>query len=402
MALSSDERRTADGGRATPDGPADFDDLSLDRLRLRRSAKWVTHPDDVLPAWVAELDFELAPPVRDALRSAVELDDAGYANRGRLPEAFAAFAAGRLGWTVEPARVSLVADVMSGVAELLRVFTEPGDGIVINPPVYPPFFGIVGDVGRTVVEVPLTAGGDGRLDLDLAALGEAFAAGATAYLLCNPHNPTGHVLRREQLEAVAALASRYGVFVISDEIHGLMTMPGERHVPYVSLEAAGRAVTLIGASKAWNIAGLKCALIITGSDAMQDELVERLPRHVPYHVGHYGVLASVAAFEGGEPWLDGLVAQLDRNRRLLAELLADALPEVGYVPPSAGYLAWLDCRALGLGDDPAAAFLERGRVALSAGNVFGAQGAGHARLNFGTSGALLEEAVRRIAATVGR
>ena len=135
---------------------------------------------------------------------------------------------------------------------------------------------------------------------------------------------------------------------------------------------------------------------------MQVELVERLPRHVPYHVGHYGVLASVAAFEGGEPWLDGLVAQLDRNRRLLAELLADALPEVGYVPPSAGYLAWLDCRALGLGDDPAAAFLERGRVALSAGNVFGAQGAGHARLNFGTSGGLLEEAVRRIAATVGR
>jgi cystathionine beta-lyase len=206
----------------------------------------------------------------------------------------------------------------------------------------------------------------------------------------------------EELRTIAELAARYGVTVIADEVHAPLAMPGRAHVPYLTVDGAGeRGVAIVSASKAWNIPGLKCALIVTGSAGMHEVLDEGLPGHLPYHAGHLGVLASLAAFQHGGEWLDALVDHLDRNRAFLAELLRDRLPEVRYLPPPAGYLAWLDCRALGLGDDPAAAFLERGRVALSPGPPFGEQGKGFARLNFGTSSALLEEAVDRMAASIG-
>jgi cysteine-S-conjugate beta-lyase len=377
-----------------------FDNLSLDRLRLRQSAKWVKYPADVLPAWVAEMDFPLAPPVGEALRAAVERDDTGYPDGGRLPRAFAGFAARRFGWDVDPARVRLVADVMSGVAEVLRCVTAPGDAVVVNPPVYPPFSSVTEEIDRRIIAAPLAHGADGwRLDLD--AIERAFAAGARAHILCQPHNPTGTSFPAGDLSAVATLATHYDVVVVSDEIHAPMTMPGATHVPYLTLdEARDRGVAITGASKAWNIAGLKCALIVTGSERMDGLLTERLPKHLPYHVGHLGVLASLAAFEAGDSWLDALVAHLDLNRHRLARLLEAHLPEVGYRPPEAGYLAWLDCRALGLGDDPSEAFLEHGRVALSPGPTFGHPGRGFARLNFGTSGALLEDAVHRMESAV--
>jgi cystathionine beta-lyase len=373
--------------------PAAFDDLSLDTLRARRSAKWATYPADVLPAWVAEMDFALAGPVREVLRRAIELDDTGYPHPDGLGEAFARFAAERWGWTVDPGRVWLVADVMVGIAEALRLFTAPGDGVVINPPVYSPFFSAIAELGRTVVEAPLA----GR-ELDLDAVEHAFAGGARAYLLCNPHNPTGTVFSRAELEAIAELSARYDVPVVSDEIHAPLTLAGATHVPFASL-GDHRAVTITGATKAWNLAGLKCAVLVAGSARMAGELAA-LPESLRYHAGHLGVLGTIAAFESGGEWLDGLLAHLDGNRRRLAGLLAAQLPDVGYEPPAAGYLAWLDCRALGLGDDPAEAFLERGRVALSPGPRFGEQGRGFARLNFGTSGALVAEAVERMAAAL--
>jgi cysteine-S-conjugate beta-lyase len=371
--------------------------LSLDELRLRRSEKWLRYPPDVLPAWVAETDFELAPAVRDVLLAAVERGDTGYASPGELPEAFAGFAADRFGWTVDPSRVHVVADVMTGVLGMIETLTEPGDGVVVSPPVYPPFFFVTKEAGRTVVEAPLDA--SRRLDLD--ALERAFAGGARAYLLCNPHNPTGTVFTANELEGLAALAAAYDVLVVSDEVHAPMTMPGEHHVPFLALggDAAEHGVAIVSASKTWNLAGLKCAMVVAASERMQAEL-GKLPEHLRYHVGHFGVLAALAAFRDDRTWLDALIARLDANRRLLAELLADRLAAVGYHPPGAGYLAWLDCRELGLGDDPAAVFLERGRVALSSGVPFGEQGNGYARLNFGTSPALLEDAVRRMAASL--
>jgi cystathionine beta-lyase len=372
----------------------DFDAISLDELRARRSAKWRRYPADVLPAWVAEMDFPLAPPVRDALDAAVACGDTGYAEADSLPDTFVGFAAERWGWAVDPARTLLVADVMSGVAELLSALTAPGGGVVVSPPVYPPFFDVVRDIGREVVEVPL--GDDGRLDLD--GLEAAFAGGARAYLLCNPHNPTGAVPTADELRTIGELAAHHAVLVLSDEVHAPLTLPGATHTPLLTLGggAAEQGLALVSASKAWNVAGLKCALVVAASERGAAALA-RLPRHVRFHAGHFGVLAAVAAFGEGGEWLDALVGHLDAQRRLLARLLESELPEVRYEPPQAGYLAWLDCRELDLGDDPSAVFLERGRVALSPGPLFGAPGAGFARLNFGTSAALLAEAVSRIA-----
>jgi cysteine-S-conjugate beta-lyase len=376
---------------------AGFDDLSLETLRERRSAKWRMYEPDVLPAWVAEMDFALAAPVRDTLLRAVEDDDCGYPHPGRLGESFAAFASRRWGWSPDPARVRLVPDVMVAVAETLRTLTKPGDGVVINPPVYHPFFPAIEEVGRTVVQAPLASTGE-RWELDLDGLERVFAAGARAYLLCNPHNPTGRALARPELEAIAALAGQYDVLVVSDEIHAPLVLAGATHVPFASLgeEVAGRALTITGATKGWNLAGLKAAVLVAGSARMEEELAA-LPESLRYHAGHFGVLASIASFDEGEPWLDELLAYLDGNRRLLSGLLAERLPDVRYVAPEASYLAWLDCRALPLGDDPSGAFLERGRVALSPGPRFGEPGRGFARLNFGTSAALVTEAVERMA-----
>ncbi|WP_308282999.1 MalY/PatB family protein [Pseudonocardia nigra] len=368
-----------------------FPDLT--DLRRRRSTKWAEHPSDVLPAFVAEMDVALAPPVRDALIEAVELGDLGYAEPGGLFDAFAGFARRRFGWSPRPTRMRLVPDVMTGIIETLRVLTAPGDGVVITPPVYPPFFAGIPEAGRRVVEVPLV---DGELDLD--GLERAFAGGARAFLLCNPHNPTGRVLDRARLEAVAALAERHGVLVLADEIHAPLTLPGARHIPFAAL-GDSRSVVFTSASKAFNTAGLKCALAVAGSDEIGTEL-DRLPHELRYRSGLLGVIASEAAFTQGDAWLDELVGTLHGNVHRLAALLAEHLPAVGYRPPDAGYLAWLDCRGLGLGDDPAATFRERGRVALVPGPDFGVPGRGFARLNLGTSDELLTEAVRRMAAAV--
>ena len=377
----------------------EFDELSLDRLRKRRSSKWAMYPEDVLPAWVAEMDFPLAPPVREVLLTAIEGDDCGYTHAAGLGEALAVFAA-RSGWHVDPERVWIVPDVMVGAAEVLRLVTKPRDGVVINPPVYPPFFATIEEIDRRIVEAPLVAT-DAGWELDLDAVDQAFAAGARAYLLCNPHNPTGRVFARAELEQVVELAERYDAFVVADEIHGPLTLAGAVHTPFVSLgeAAAVRSVTLTAATKAWNVPGLKCGLVVAGSPEVQAEL-ERLPKEIHERAGHLGALASEAAYRAGGEWLDALLICLDGNRRHLLDLLAANLPEVRDVMPQASYLAWLDCRALPLGDDPAAVFLERGRVALSPGLDFGREGRGFARLNIGTSRELIAEAVRRMAEAV--
>jgi cysteine-S-conjugate beta-lyase len=254
-----------------------FEDLDLARLRQRRSEKWRAYPPDVLPAFIAEMDYDLAEPVRAALRSAIDLDDCGYAQPAGIGETFARFAAARHGWTVDPDRVHLVPDVMAGVDLIVRLTTEPGDRVVINPPVYPPFFDHIRDAGRRVVEVPLVRT-DGRWDLDFDALEAAFAAGARGYLLCHPHNPTGRVFGVADLRRIAALAEQYGVIVVSDEIHASLTLPGARHTPFVAAGdvAAEHGVTLASTSKAFNLAGLKGAVAVAGSAAMQG-LLSRVP-----------------------------------------------------------------------------------------------------------------------------
>jgi cysteine-S-conjugate beta-lyase len=378
-----------------------FEDLDVGQLRRRRSEKWRTFPPDVLPAFIAEMDYDLAEPVVAVLRSAIDLGDCGYANPTWVGETFARFAAARHGWAVDPGRVHLIPDVMAGVDAIFRLVTGPGDSIVINPPVYPPFFAHLTEARLRVAEVPLVRR-DGRWELDFAGLEAAFAAGARGYLLASPHNPTGRVFSTEDLGRVASLAHQYGVIVLSDEIHAPLTLAGARHTPFVSAgaEAAECGVTLASSSKAFNIAGLKCAVAVAGSATMQ-RLLDRLPEACQYGAGLLGVLASLAAWDSGDDWLDALNAQLDRARTEFGRLLKERLPDAGYVPPEASYLAWVDCTRLGLGADPAEVFLRRGRVALGHGPRFGTPGEGFVRVTIGTSSALLADIVDRMAAAVG-
>ena len=369
--------------------------LSLDDLRRRTSQKWRRYPEDVLPLWVAEMDVPLAEPVAAALRRAIELGDTGYSVAEPYLEALAAFAAERWGWRVDTERAVLVPDVMQGVVEVLGLVTDPGDAVVVNPPVYPPFFDFVEHAGRRVEEAPL--GPAGRLDLEVLddAFGRAAARGRAAYLLCSPHNPTGTAHTADELRAVAELAATHGVRVVADEIHAPLVLPGATFVPYLTVPGAQDAFSVFAASKGWNLAGLQAAVVVAGEDAADD--LARVPEVASHGASHLGVLAQTAALRDGVGWLDALLEGVADNRRRLADLLAARLPDVAYRPGEATYLAWLDCRSLGLGDDPAAWFLERARVALLPGPDFGTGGAGHARLNLATSPAILEEAVERIA-----
>ena len=282
----------------------------------------------------------------------------------------------------------------------MQAITRPGAGIVISPPVYSPFFFRLELAGRRIVEAPLAAGPGGHYELDLEALDHALTLpGTAAYLLCNPHNPVGRVWSASQLAAIAEMCDRRGVPVVVDEIHAPLVQPGARHVPFHTVDhpAARRAVVFTSASKGWNIPGVKCGIAIAGDRDAAGLLTERWEALL---ASHLGVHASVAAFRHARPWLDAVVAQIAANARQLSDELAAHLPAARYRAPQASFLAWIDCRELGLGPDPAAAFLEGGRVALSPGPAFGVQGSGFARLNIGTSPELITEAVRRMARAV--
>ncbi|PWC05019.1 MalY/PatB family protein [Agromyces badenianii] len=372
----------------------------IDALRARTSAKWRAYPADVLPLPIAEMDYPLAEPIAAALRAAIERSDTGYSSGSRqVAEAFQGFAATRLGWEVDPARVTCTADVSLGIVEVLRRVTAPGDGVVITPPIYPPFFDLVTEASTRVVDVPMLGGIDEGWSLDLDGIDAAFAAGARAMVLCNPHNPIGLVPDAAQLAALAEIAARHDVTIVSDEVHGPLVQPGVDYSPFLTVSDAARehGVAVTAASKAFNIPGLKAALIVTASER-GDGVRAALPYEVEWRMSQFGSIASVAAFRDGGPWLDGVLASLDDNRRLLAELLADELPGVRYRVPDATYVAWLDLTALGWGDDPAAYALEHAKVALANGPAFGASvGRGHARLNFACTPEVLAEAITRLA-----
>ena len=367
-------------------------------LRKRSSANWQTYPADVLPLTVAEMDFALAEPVAQALRGAVERSDTGYAMATPgLGRALAAFAASRWHWDIDPASVTGVTDVGVGVVELLRLLARPGDAVVISPPVYPPFFDWVPEAGARLLEVPLAHDGAGWR-LDLAALEAAFATHPAACVLCNPHNPVGRVHTADELAALVRLARIYQVTLISDEIHGPLVLPGATFTPLLTVPGAAEvAVSVLSASKAWNLAGLKCAAVVTAAPRMA-ALADRLPPDTRWRIGHFGVLAAVAAFTDGGPWLDQLLATLDHRRALLADLLRQRLPMITWHPPEATFLAWLDCAALGPDNQARELFLDRGHVALEPGLRFGAAGRGHARLNFATSTDILDQATAQMAA----
>jgi cystathionine beta-lyase len=375
-------------------------DADVDRLRLLTCIKWTRYPDDVIPAWVADMDLAPAPVAVEAVQALVERGDFGYnfAAHARIPDAFCAWQERAHGWRPDPERVRLFCDVMQAVETALWLHTDRGDGVVLFTPVYHPFFPAVTSTGRRVVECALEAPG---WRIDPQRLAVAIDGGTRAILLCNPHNPTGRVFDAEELAAIAEMAEMHDLLVISDEIWADLTHPGAAHVPFASLspEAAARTITVTAASKAFNIAGLHCAVAHVGHPGVAAALDE-LPRHLLGGVGSPGAEATLAAWTGGEPWLDEVRAHLTSQRDHLAKRLAAELPEVRFRAPQATYLAWLDFRSTAMVVDPAAELLERARIALSAGPDFGRAGEGFARLNFATSRELLDEIVDRMVAAL--
>ncbi|WP_307816492.1 MalY/PatB family protein [Nocardioides limicola] len=369
--------------------------LALDELRrTRTSIKWHAYPADVLPVWVAEMDARPCPDVVSAVTAAVTRGDTGYADVRGFAEAFADFAARRWAWQPDPATVLSVPDVMIGAAELIRVLTPPEGAVVLSPPCYDAFHGFVDAVGRRPVHAPLTA--DHRLDPDALARAFADAGPGSVYLLCNPQNPTGTVHTAAELVGLAELADAHGVQVISDEIHAPLVRPGVTFTPYLTLPEAAGGISLVSASKAWNLAGLKAALAVPGPACT---LLSQVHPTITHGANHIAVQAQQAAFAHGEAWLDQLLGEIDDRRALFGQLLATHLPGVRMAPAEATYLAWLDCAALDLAD-PAAAFLARGRVAVTGGQRYAPDAGQWVRVNLATSAEVLTEAVRRMAAAV--
>ncbi|MEU3985768.1 MalY/PatB family protein [Streptomyces sp. NPDC026672] len=373
--------------------PSGFDDdIDIDTLLERQSLKWGRHGRTVLGAWVAEMDFPVAPTVRAALHDAVERGQTGYPLRDirtGLPSACSDWLAHSFGWSVPAERIFLIPDVLTGVGLGIGAYSHPGSAVVVPTPAYPPFFEVVAAQGRRVVEVPMTQDGT-RLSLDIDAIDSALAEGAGTVLLCNPQNPVGRVFTRPELLALSRRVAARGARVVADEIHAPLTYPGHDHVPYASVspEAAEHTITLTSAAKGWNIAGLKCAQAVLTND---DDV--RRWRALPFHSRHgastLGIVANIAAYREGDPWRREVLRHLDRNRRFLAQVLDAELPQLRHTMPEATYLAWLDCSFAGI-DDPAGHLLRDARVRLSDGSFFGAAGRGFVRLNFATSRPLLE------------
>jgi cystathionine beta-lyase len=378
---------------------ADPFDIPDGDLRAGWSIKWTLPPEGVLPAWVAEMDARPCPPVQAAVRAAVDRGTFGYPPFDALTdvrEVFAAFAAARYGWQVDPALVISSGDVMAGVRFVLETLCERAP-VVVPVPSYPPLLHVVPLTGRQVVTVPAL---DPARRLDVGAIEAAFAAGARTLLLSNPHNPLGRAWTVPELEALRDAALRHDARIISDEIHGPLVLPGATHVPYATVEGtAGLVTTVTSASKAFNVPGLKCAQIVAGTPA--DAAALTAVHYVANHgVSPLGLLATRAAYTEGGPWLDAVVAALADRRAELAKLLAERLPAVAWTPPEATYLAWLDLAGTGLAD-PVGRALEAGGVMLSNGPDFGPGNELSTRLAFGTSAERLERIVDGLARAWG-
>jgi cystathionine beta-lyase len=371
-----------------------------DRLRQQGGLKWTFYDEDVLPAWVAEMDFGLAPPITEALHDAVDRGLTGYpypALEHAVARAATEFWVGRFGWNVDPSWVFPAPDVIEGIRRCIMRLTRPGTPVVLHTPVYFPFFSMVERAGREIVEVPCEPDENGHYKLDLDGIEAGLAAGAGSVVICNPWNPTGRVLSRRELEDVMELATRHDARVIADEIHSVITYPGATHVPIATIDPE-RSVTVTAASKAWNLPGLKCAQVVLTSQRDRQAWNDY---YAPYMVGvgTFGLVASQAAYAGGTPWFDDILERLESNRDLLTSLLSEELPEIVFGVPEGTYLAWLDLSSFEL-DNPMRHLREHARVALTDGDLFRGGSSKWARLNFATEPEILIEAVGRMEKTL--
>jgi cystathionine beta-lyase len=377
--------------------------FSLSEIRGGRSSvKWTRYAPDVIPLSVAEMDYSVAESVADTIVERVRASDFGYIDApGPLAGAFSDFAFGRWGWSVDPSAVRVTTDVSAAIVECLRYGIPRGGTVVINPPVYTAFYELVDEARAARVDVPLLANGT-QWSMDLDALERSFANGADAFLLCNPQNPLGLVYDRATLREIARLAARYDVLVISDEVHAPLTHPRAEFAPFLAVarEFGVRCLCVTSASKGWNLAGAKCALMVAGDDRTL-ALLDSFPEEVTCRTSILGLHANVTAFSALD-WLDDTIAKVVANDELLAELLAERLPAAIYSRPRASYLGWIDLRDYDLGEDPAAVLIDGARVALNSGHTYGAAYDGFVRINLACDPALLHESVRRISEFLDR
>ena len=372
--------------------------LTLAELRKRKSVKWRHFPSDVLPLPVAEMDFPTAPKIKAALTDMVERSDTGYL--GPFPElfdAFANFSAKRWGWQVDTKQMRMATDVGVGIVEIMRTLIKPGEKVMLNSPVYENIWRWVSEVHATTIDTPLSED-NLSYKLDLAAIEKEYQNGVKVHILCHPHNPVGVIFSKDQLSDLADLAKKYQVVILSDEIHAPLTYDAKTFTPFlnVSQNAKEVGIAITSASKSFNLAGLKCAFIITDSSKLQ-ERINLMPPAVTWRASLFGAVASTAAYAESVDWLDGVLITLDQNRKLVEKLIATKAPAIKYRIPDFGYLAWLDLSALGLGEDPSAAILEKGKLAVNGGVLYGPKHKSFVRLNFGTSPEIITEAFDRLA-----
>ncbi len=381
-----------------------YDDLSLTALKARPGAKWRYFPPDVLPLWVAEMDFPLADAIKDAIAASLEADDLCYPVAKGIPdlrEAVAERLTVKHGLKLQAENVEPLATTGTGLNLAARAFAGPGDEVLLLTPLYPPFKNAVETAGRVPVEVELRREADGYV-IDFAALEAAVTPATRMLMLCSPHNPIGKVFTRAELEGLADFALRHNLWVVSDDLHADLLFDG-KHLPIASLspEIAARTITLYGPTKAFNIPGLKISFAASNNPSLVTRLTA-VGRGLVPGPNVLAQVATVAAYRHGDAWLADTLAYLRGNRDLFVSYVREHLPQVAVHVPAATYLGWLDMRATGLGDKPGEALAERAKVGLNEGADFGAGGTGFVRLNFATSRAILQEALERMAATINQ
>lgn len=373
-------------------------DISDEHLRSRASLKWSNVDDDVLPAWVAEMDVHLAPAITEALQQALSRHDTGYpGSADGLTKAFANFVSDRWNWSIEPEQVSIHVDAATAAAKLMRQYAGADRKVMIMPPVYNRFYDWLAVGGVEPVEVPLTDVSNGG-HFDFEGIEAGLKAGTKVILLCNPHNPLGRVFTRQELAQLAELADRYDAIVISDEIHAPLVYHGVEYSPWLTVSEAARktGIAIHTATKSWNFAGLKCGIAVRSTTGPWPDDLD--PKTTLTDSGFWGVIASEAAFSQSRHWLDTVREHFQDQTNRLAQLVADHLPGVTFHPPEASFLAWLDFRNTDLEEEPSEYFLREARVALNPGTRFGAVGEGYARLNMGTSAERLERMITAMGA----
>lgn len=386
---------------------ARFDAITVAQLRASGAQKWTNHPD-CIGAFVAEMDFGLAPAIAGALHAAIAQNRSGYITAPllrELGEATASFLQRRHDWCVDAGSVQPVPDVIKALETMLRFHLPDGapenQPVIVPTPCYMPFVPLIEQLGHPALQIPLRHDGS-RHVFNYDAIDAAFANGAKALLLCNPHNPVGRVYAREELLRIAAIVEKHGARVFSDEIHAPLVYRGHSHVPYasVSAQAAAHSITTVSASKAWNIPGLKCAQIVFTNAADLRAWKQRGHLLTSNSVSTLGILATIAAYSEGEAWLADVLDYLQGNRDLLVAFIRERLPRIGIDTPEGTYLAWLDCRALELPPSPAAFFRDRAKVALTDGRECGEGFDGFARFNFALPRPILRQALQQIERTL--